>query len=42
MKVRSKQDELESQLLELQNVKQEIETKQVMDIFKKSEKSIMN
>ena len=40
MKVRNKQDELESHLLELKNVKQEIETKQVMDAFKKSGKSM--
>lgn len=39
-KVRSKQEDLESQLLELQNVKQEIETKQIMDAFKKSGKSM--
>lgn len=39
-KVRSKQKELETQLLELQNVKQEIEAKQVMDAFKKSGKSM--
>ena len=40
IKVHKKQEELESQLLDLQNAKQEIETKQVMDAFKKSGKSM--
>ena len=39
-KVRIKQEELEARLLDLQNAKQEIETKQVMDAFKKSGKSM--
>lgn len=39
-KVRNKQEELEAQLLDLQNEKQAIETKQVMDAFKKSGKSM--
>ena len=40
IKVHKKQEELESQLLDLQNAKQEIETKQVMDAFKKIGKSM--
>lgn len=39
-KVRGKKEKLESQLLELQNAKQEIEAKQIMDAFKKSGKSM--
>ena len=39
-KVRIKQEELEARLLDLQNAKQEIETKQVMNAFKKSGKSM--
>ena len=40
IKVQKKQEELEARLLDLQNAKQEIETKQVMDAFKKSGKSM--
>ena len=40
IKVHNKQEDLEAQLLDLQNAKQEIETKQVMDAFKKSGKSM--
>ena len=40
IKVHNKQEELEAQLLDLQNAKQKIETKQVMDAFKKSGKSM--
>lgn len=40
IKVQKKQEELEARLLNLQNAKQEIETKQVMDAFKKSGKSM--
>ena len=39
-KVRRKQESLEDQLLKLQKVKQEIETRQVMDAFRKSGKSM--
>ena len=40
IKVRKKQETLEETLLKLQKTKQEIETKQVMDAFKKSGKSM--
>lgn len=40
IKVQKKQEEFEARLLDLQNAKQEIETKQVMDAFKKSGKSM--
>lgn len=40
IKVRKKQETLEETLLKFQKVKQEIETKQVMDAFKKSGKSM--
>ena len=40
IKVHNKHEELEAQLLDLQYAKQEIETKQVMDAFKKSGKSM--
>ena len=40
IKVQKKQEELEARLLDLQNAKQEIETKQVMDAFKKIGKSM--
>ena len=40
IKEHNKQEDLEAQLLNLQNAKQEIETKQVMDAFKKSGKSM--
>lgn len=40
IKVRKKQETLEETLLKLQKAKQEIETKQVMDAFKKSGKSM--
>lgn len=40
IKVQKKQGELEARLLDLQNAKQEIETKQVMDAFTKSGKSM--
>ena len=40
IKVRNKQENLESTLLELQKQKQEIESKQVMDAFRKSGKSM--
>ena len=40
IKVHNKQEELEAQLLDLQNAKPKIETKQVMDAFKKSGKSM--
>ena len=40
IKVQKKQEELEARLLNLQNAKQEIETKQVMNAFKKSGKSM--
>ena len=40
IKEHKKQEELEARLLDLQNKKQEIETKQVMDAFKKSGKSM--
>ena len=40
IKVQKKQEELEARLLDLQNAKQEIETKQVMNAFKKSGKSM--
>lgn len=40
IKVQKKQEELEARLLDLQNAKQKIETKQVMDAFKKSGKSM--
>jgi len=40
IKVRKKQENLEENLLKLQKAKQEIETKQVMDAFKKSGKSM--
>ena len=40
IKVHHKQEELEARLLDLQNPKQEIESKQVMDAFKKSGKSM--
>lgn len=39
-KVQKKQESLENQLLKLQKAKQEIETKQVMDAFRKSGKSM--
>ena len=40
IKVQKKQEELEARLLDLQNAKQEIETKQVMNALKKSGKSM--
>lgn len=40
IKVREKQETLEETLLKLQKAKQEIETKQVMNAFKKSRKSM--
>lgn len=40
IKVCNKQENLESTLLELQKQKQEIESKQVMDAFRKSGKSM--
>ena len=40
IKVRKKQETLEETLLKLHKAKQEIETKQVMDAFKKSGKSM--
>lgn len=40
IKVRKKQESLENELLKLQRAKQEIETKQVMDAFRKSSKSM--
>ena len=40
IKVRKKQECLEDELLKLQKAKQEIETKQVMDAFRKSGKSM--
>ncbi|MGN0263673.1 MAG: hypothetical protein ACI4DX_04695 [Oliverpabstia sp.] len=40
IKVQKKQETLEETLLKLQKTKQEIETKQVMDAFKKSGKSM--
>lgn len=40
IKVRKKQETLEETLLKLQKAKQEIETKQVMDAFKKSGKNM--
>lgn len=39
-KLQKKQETLEDKLLTLQKAKQEIETKQVMDAFKKSGKSM--
>lgn len=40
IKVRKKQESLEDELLKLQKTKQEIETRQVMDAFRKSGKSM--
>ena len=40
IKVQKKQEELEARLLDLKNARQEIETRQVMDAFKKSGKSM--
>ena len=39
-KLRAKQESLENKQLELQKAKQEIETKQIMEAFKKSGKSM--